>query len=108
MRHTWYISPQWVIVCLADPLCPDEERKAVAAELAKTPKPEQFVPGKPMLPAEFWPDSGIRPSLARFVEKQSWLLPSLMKFRKEDMEWLLLEVNQTSAVDSHVWLQEIC
>ena len=59
------------------------------------------MPGKPKLPAEFWPDSGIRPSLARFVEKQSWLLPSLMKFRKEDMEWLLLEVNQWTLMSGY-------
>ena len=29
-RHTWYITEQWVVVCLADTHCPEEERKAVA------------------------------------------------------------------------------
>ena len=34
--HTWYITEQWVIVCLADSHCPEEEKKAVATVLAKT------------------------------------------------------------------------
>ena len=91
-RHTWYINEQWVLVCLADTHCPEEERKAVATALASTPRLELFMPGKPDLPVEFWPESGIRPSLATFVGQQSWLLPSILKLESESMEWLLLDV----------------
>ena len=93
-RHTWYITQQWVVVCLADTHCPEEERKAVATALANTPRPDLFVPGKPDLPVEFWPESGVRPSLASFVGQQSWLLPSLLKLTPENMEWLFLDVHQ--------------
>ena len=101
LRHTWYITPQWVIVCLADTHCPAEERKAVATALARTPRPELFAPGKPDLPLEFWPESGEKPSLASFVGEQSWLLPSLLKLQSNDMEWLFLEVHQWPLMSSY-------
>ena len=93
-RHTWYLTQQWVVVSLADTNCPEEERKGVASALANTPRPEQFVPGKPHLPVDFWPESGVRPSLASFVGPLSWLLPFLLNLGPEDMQWLLLKVNQ--------------
>ena len=93
-RHTWYITEQWVVVCLADTECPEKERKAVASALADTPRPEMFLPGKPVLPVEFWLESGVSPSLASFVGSQSWLLPSILQLGSENMEWLMLEVHQ--------------
>ena len=81
-------------MCLADDDCPEEERKLVAETLASTPRPENFEPGKPDLPSDFWPDSGVRPHLAEFVGPNSWLIPHILGLGPEQMEWLLLEVSQ--------------
>ena len=93
-RHTWYLTEQWVVVSLADTDCSDKERKAVASALSNTPRPDKFTPGKPNLPVEFWPESGIKPGLDTFVGQQSWLLPSLLNLTSENMEWLDLDVHQ--------------
>ena len=93
-RPTWYITQQWEVVCFADTHCPEEERKAVATALANTPRPDLFVPGKPDLPVEFWPERGVKQSLPSFVGQQPLLLPSLVKLTPENMEWLLLDVHQ--------------
>ena len=93
-RHTWYLTEQWVIVCLADDDCPDNERMAVAKALQRTPRATHFEPGKPKLPTDFWPDNGKMPSLAKFVGPKSWLLPHLLGLDAEDMEWLQLAVHQ--------------
>ena len=93
-RHTWYITEQWVVVSLFDKECPVEEKIAVARALAETPQPSQFKPGKPVLPVEFWPESGEIPSLKNFVGPYSWLLPHILDIPVEDMEWLNMEVNQ--------------
>ena len=53
----WQTTEQWVVVC------PEQERKTVASALADTPRPELFLPGKPVLPADFWPESGVRTAL---------------------------------------------
>ena len=95
------VTEQWLIVCLADSHCPEEEKKAVATVLAKTRRPDTYIPGKPELPEEFWPESGEKPSLASFVGEKSWLLPSLLKLEPEDMEWLLLEVHQWPLISGY-------
>ena len=41
------------------------------------------------------------PSLASFVNEQSWLLPSLIGLGEEDMEWLLLEVHQWTLMSGY-------
>ena len=83
-----------MVVSLADTDCSDKERKAVASALSNTPRPDKFTPGKPNLPVEFWPESGIKPGLDTFVGQQSWLLPSLLNLTSENMEWLDLDVHQ--------------
>ena len=93
-RHTWYLTEQWVIVCLVDDSCPDDEKKAVAMALYNTPRALQFSPGKPKLPEDFLPETGIMPSLESFVGPKSWLLPHLLDLDMESMEWLQLAVHQ--------------
>ena len=93
-RHTWYLTEQWVVVCLVDGKCPVKERKAVAKALHKTPRADHFEPGKPELPLDFWPENGKIPSLSNFVGPKSWLLPHLLGLAAADMEWLQLDVRQ--------------
>ena len=94
LNHTWYLTEQWVIVCLADDECPNEEKEAVAKALHNTPRSDRFEPGKPKLPVNFWPETGSVPSLASFVGEKSWLLPHLLGMDPESMEWIQLEVQQ--------------
>ena len=89
LRHTWYLTEQWVIVSLVDDDCPVEEKKSVAKALSNTARADHFSPGKPKLPTDFWPENGDRPSLGTFVGPKSWLLPHLL-----DLEWIQLEVHQ--------------
>ena len=93
-RHTWYLTEQWVIVCLVDDDCPDVEKQAVALALSQTPRADSFSPGKPKLPTDFWPETGILPSLDSFVGPKSWLLPHLLGLDSESMEWIQLSVHQ--------------
>ena len=93
-NHSWYLSAEWVIVCLADKDCPVKERRAVARAVYKTPCPDNFEPRKPDLPGDFWPKTGKMPSLSSFVGPRSWLLPHLLGMGPEEMEWLKLEVHQ--------------
>ena len=44
MKHTWYLTEEWVVACLADEDCPDSERKAVARCLHKTARANHFEP----------------------------------------------------------------
>ena len=66
-NYTWYLTEHWVIVCLADKDYPEKERKAVATTLSRTPRPKEFLPGKPTLPRDFWPENGEMPSLSTFA-----------------------------------------
>ena len=76
-NHTWYLTEQWVIVCLIDEDCPDNERDAVAKALYNIPRNKSFPPGKPKLPIDFWPEDGRIPPLKSFVGPNPWLLPHL-------------------------------
>ena len=100
-RHTWYLTQQWVVVSLADDSCPARERKAVAKALHNQPRADHFEPGKPDLPAEFWPENGKPPSLASFVGPKSWLLPNLLRLSSADMEWLQLAVQQWPLISGY-------
>ena len=93
-RHTWYLTEQWVEVCLVDDKCPVKERKAVAKALNKTPRADHFEPGNPELPGDFWHENGKIPSLSNFFGPKSWLLPHLLGLGAADMEWLQLDVRQ--------------
>ena len=93
-RHTWYLTEQWIIVCIVDDECPDVEKEAVAKALCHTPRADRFSPGKPELPADFWPETGRLPSLDSFVGPNSWLLPHLLGLDSESMEWLQLSAQQ--------------
>ena len=106
-RHTWYLTEQWVVVCLADDSCPARERKAVAKALNNTPRPDHFEPGKPDLPADFWPENGKTPSLATFVGPKSWLLPHLLGLDVGDMEWLQLAVQQWPLISGYRKFSEL-
>ena len=107
LRHTWYLTEQWVVVCLVDRDCPGEEKKAVAKALYETPRSDHFRPGKPELPADFWPETGVMPSLASFVGPKSWLLPHLLSLDAENMEWLQLEVHQWSLMSGYKKFSEL-
>ena len=93
MNHTWYRTEQWVIVCLADANCPEQERKCVASVLPSTSRQETFSPDKPALPQDLWPENGEMPSLSTFVGQKSWLLPHLLNLSDENMEWLNVDVH---------------
>ena len=96
LKHTWYLTEEWVVACLVDDNCPEKERKAVARSLHKTPRADQFEPQKPNLPVEFWPKSGKMTSLSTLVGPRSWLLPHLLGLSAEDMAWLNLDIQHWS------------
>ena len=71
-RHTWYLTEELVVLCLADISCPF--RDAVAAAIVQQDKLDSFPPKKPKLPPvldSIWPKDGSLPSLAVFVGPRS-------------------------------------
>ena len=88
-RHTWYLTEELVVLCLADASCPFINE--VAAALLQQKVMDSFPPGKPKLPVipeSFWPEDGCLPSLASFVGPRSHLIFSLLEFSSSDMDWL--------------------
>ena len=87
--HTWYLTEELVVFCLADEECPF--RNDVAAALVKTDFPPSYNPQKPELPKlleETWPQDGNLPNLASFIGQRSNLLFSLLGFTEAEMDWL--------------------
>ena len=67
-RHTWYLTEELVVLCLADTKCP--YRDEVAAALLHQKVLDVFPPKKPKLPQleeKIWPVDGALPNLAEFV-----------------------------------------
>ena len=88
-RHTWYLTEELVILCLADASCP--YRDDVAAALLRQEVLDVINPRKPklpQLPEAIWPDNGSLPSLAKFVGPRSYLIFNLLGFSPAEMDWL--------------------
>ena len=67
-RHTWYLSEELVVLCLADITCPFRNNVAAALVLQEVLK--EYHPKKPKLPHipdKSWPEDGSLPNLAIFV-----------------------------------------
>jgi len=91
--HTWYLTPQLVILSLVDEDKPTHERELIGQKLFETERPQSFQSGKPELPT-FDYDSGGEPELRNLVRGESWLMFDLLGL-DEPQEWL-----QTPA---HMW-----
>ena len=73
-RHTWYLTEELMILCLADDSCP--YRNDVAAALLEQEVLDSFQPRKPklpLMPESVWPEDGSLPNLAAFIGPRSYL-----------------------------------
>ena len=101
-RHTWYLTEELMVMCLADEDLPGEVRSLVAKKLRDTPRQEgDFRLGKPQLPSinteEFWEGnetSTLPTGLAKLVGSRSWSIFNLLDLAMEDMEWLSEDSSQ--------------
>ena len=94
-RHTWYLTEELVVICLADTKCP--YREEVAAALLQQEVLDEFPPKKPQLPQleeQIWPSNGELPSLAEFVGPKSRLMFSLLQFSPAELDWLQFSCDQ--------------
>ena len=83
-RHTWYLSEELVIFCLADPSCPF--RDDIAAKLLNREDQNTLRPMKPKLPdvATLSKDT----NLAELTGSRSYLLFDLLSSSSSDLEWM--------------------
>ena len=89
-RHSWYLDPSLVVMALADPDVPVNERQKMAKCLAKLKQPEDFKMGKPKLEAL---KMGRKPpTLASLVKAKSWLMFSMLNMTEEELGWLTKDV----------------
>lgn len=87
LLHLWYLCEELVVFALFDDNLVYRERQAMAHKLLQTPRPDLFLPGKPIFPTTLMDD--FKPTLDKFIGPKSWLL-----FHKLDADgaWLADEV----------------
>ena len=80
-RHLDYLTPQLVVLSLADKRVSAEVKMEMAVKLISIEPPSVFPPQFPkcIIPnlvenASFWPENGELPSLAQLINKSSWLI----------------------------------
>ena len=86
-RHTWYLTPQLVVLCLADSNLPDSERALIGQVLFDTERPARFPSGKPQLSHLELKSFDEIPPLQSFISEESWLMFDLLGL-VDDQEWL--------------------
>jgi len=86
-RHTWYLTPQLVVLSLADNGVPNTERELMGQVLFDTERPEKFDSGKPQLPHVEFNSTDDMPTLRSFISQESWLMFDLLGI-DDDQEWL--------------------
>ena len=87
-RHTWYLTQELVVLCLADVSCPfrDDVAAALLQEVLDSYHPRK--PKLPQLPDTIWPEDGSLPNLALFVGPRSYLIFFQLQFSPAEMDWL--------------------
>jgi len=83
-RHVWYLTPQLVVLALADDGLPPNERESIAKKLFETHRTGQFLPGKPVFPTVNC-DSD---ELEDYITGDSWMIFDLIGLT-EEQEWML-------------------
>ena len=94
-RHTWYLTEELVVLCLADISCPF--RDDVAAAIVQQDILDSFPPKKPKLPPvldNIWPEDGSIPSLSVFVGPRSNLIFNLLEFSAAELDWLKFDSSE--------------
>ena len=86
-RHLWYLTPQLVIMALADTGLEDSSREAMARELHSKER-VQIKTGKPVFPTLAYGATKSRDNMSSLVEEDSWLVFDLLKLRGSQ-DWLL-------------------
>ena len=97
-RHSRYLHPQLVVMALGSDKVTVVEKKAIA-EAMMVMKPhfdvKKVIKDYTKLDVKkVWPEGQSRPSLAKFVTKDSWLMLSLLDLMEDpkDVEWLSQDV----------------
>ncbi len=95
LRHLWYMTEECVAFTLFDEELPDSTRQQIAREISRTPRPQQFPPGKPVFP-KYRVEQATHGELTldSLVGPNSWLLFELLQ---TDGAWLGLPPRQWSA-----------
>ena len=86
-NHLWYLTPQLVVLSLADTRLPDEEREEMARTLHSTARVSIDI-GKPAFPEIDFSGGAARPSLSLFISEKSWLIFDFLGLT-EPQDWLL-------------------
>ena len=97
-RHSKYLHPQLVVMALGSDKVTPGEKKAIAEALLAVK--EDFNVKKvnedytKFHVLEVWPEGESRPSLATFVNKDSWLMLHLLDLLEDpdNVEWLNQDV----------------
>ena len=92
--HSWYLTSNLVVLCLADATLPSEEREKVAKKLFETEKPAAFEKIKPSLP-ELSPET----QLVDCVGPDSWLIFDILNLY--DNEWLQIDAENWSFFENY-------
>ena len=91
-HHLWYLIPQLVLLALADPDLPDNEKEKMAAKLHSLERTE-VSSGKPEFPFIDWSGEEIvTPDMSSFVTSASWLIFDLLGL-SGSQDWLTIPAN---------------
>ena len=96
-RHPWYLMEPTITFALFDEDLSTVERRAMADTLLATPRPQQWLPGKPVLRTNHFA-ANPHAQLNLFMGPQSWLL--FEKFTA-DTAWLRRPVQEWSNYDDY-------
>lgn len=96
-RHCWYLTEELVIFAIFNEHLSSFTRYLLAKTLFNTPKPNNFVLGKPKFP-NFTTEL---PFLSSFISPRSWLLFSLMGLSNCQTDWLQLPVEYWDLMENY-------
>ena len=88
-RHLWYLTPQLIILALADPHLSDFEKEKMATKLHSLERVE-LSGGKPEFPFVDWSGEEIvTPDMSSFVTSASWVIFDLLGL-SGSQDWLTI------------------
>ena len=112
-RHLWYLTPQLVVLSLANDDIPTEQLREMAQELNSTPRPEVFRIGKPEFPRGIcfkdtaWPEDGNTLRLSNLIKPESWLIFHLLQMSECDVvAFLQQEVHRWGSLPGYQKLKQ--
>ncbi len=89
LNHLWYLTEEVVVFAIFDKELPVTLREAMVKKLLSIPRPQQFLPQKPIFP-RIDPSNDIDFShqLLLCIGPRSWLLFDLLQLRDEKLDWM--------------------